>query len=119
MQILHIVINSILSLIAIGFIIWLFYWTLKRSDDPAKLIFKWIFTGIVVWYVITHIMPDFAAGGFAAIFGLVQMLLVGLAMTVTWRHSIIGLIADPLGALYDGGKSEIEPKPYYSIAQAQ
>jgi len=37
-------------------------------------------------------------------------------MVFTWRNSIIDLIANPIGALYDGGREEIEPKPYYSAA---
>jgi tetratricopeptide (TPR) repeat protein len=40
-------------------------------------------------------------------------------MAVTWRHGIIDLIANPIGSLYDGGREEVEPKPYYSIALAK
>ena len=37
-------------------------------------------------------------------------------MTFVWRNAIIDLVANPMGALYDGGNEEIEAKPYYSIA---
>ena len=40
-------------------------------------------------------------------------------MAITWRHSIIDLIANPLASLYDGGREEAEPKPYYSMALAK
>jgi tetratricopeptide (TPR) repeat protein len=96
--------------------VWLFVHTLKRSDDPPKLIFKWIFTGVVLWFVKTDILRDFAEGGMAAIIALIKMLFVGVAMTITWRHSIIDLVANPIASLYDGGKEEVDPKPYYSIA---
>src|ERR1019366_9997000 len=118
-HILKIVLDSFLSLLGLGFLVWLFWRTLKRSEDPAKLIFKWLFTAVVLWFVVTHIIPDFIAGGLAAIFALMEMLIVGLAMTITWRHSIIDLIADPIASLFDGGKEEIEPKPYYSIGIAK
>jgi hypothetical protein len=80
------------------------------------LIFKWIFTGVVLWFVKTDILRDFAEGGMAAIIALIKMLFVGVAMTITWRHSIIDLVANPIASLYDGGKEEVDPKPYYSIA---
>jgi tetratricopeptide (TPR) repeat protein len=95
---------------------WLFIKTLKRSDDPPKLIFKWIFTAVVFGFIFKVVVPAFARGGNDAICGLVLILLCGIAMAATWRHSIIDLVADPIASLYDGGKEEVEPKPYYSIA---
>lgn len=111
-----IILGTAFSLFGVAFIVWILWRLLKRSDDPPKLIFKWIFTGVVLWFVITDILPDFAAGGGAAIIALIKMLFVGLAMTITWRHSIIDLIANPIASLYDGGREEIEPKPLYSTA---
>ena len=90
--------------------------SLKRSEDAAKLIFKWIFTGIVVWFIFKRVVPAFEKGGFDAIFGLVLMLICGMLMVITWRHSLTDLVANPIASLYDGGKEEVEPKPYYSIA---
>lgn len=118
MQILHIVYNAILSLIAIGAFIWLCIWTLKRSDDPPKLIFKWIFSLAMLGIMFFVAVPMFHQGGGSAIIGLMVGLIFGIAMTITWRHSIAELIANPIASLYDGGKTEIEPKPYYSIALA-
>jgi len=115
-RILDIILGTAFSLFGVAFTVWIFWRLLKRSDDPPKLIFKWIFTGVILWFVFADILPDFAAGGIAAIFGLIKMLFVGVAMTITWRHSIIDLIANPIASLYDGGREEIEPKPYYSIA---
>ena len=113
------IVNWILSAIGIAFILWLFWYSFKRSADRPALILKWMVTSVIIWFVVTHIVPDFRQGGFAAIFGLLEMVVVGIVMTIIWRDAIIDLIANPIGSLYDGGKSEIEPKPYYSIAQAQ
>ena len=99
-----------------GFAIWLFILTVKRSEDPLKLIFKWIFTAVILWFEFKTAVPAFARGGFDAIYGLILTLLFGLAMAITWRHSLIDLIANPIGSLYDGGREEVEPRPYYSIA---
>jgi tetratricopeptide (TPR) repeat protein len=115
-RILDIALETVLSLFGVAFIGWIFVRSLKRSDDPPKLIFKWIFTAIVLCFELTVAVPAAAKGGFDAIYGLILTLLCGIAMAITWRGSIIDLIADPIAALYDGGKEEIEPKPYYSIA---
>jgi tetratricopeptide (TPR) repeat protein len=114
--ILHIALNVFFLVVILGFAGWVLFRSLKRSEDSARLIFKWIFTGIVVWFIFKQVVPAFGKGGFDAISGLFLMLICGLAMAVTWRHAITDLIANPIASLYDGGKEEVEPKPFYSIA---
>ena len=115
-RILEIAGNIFCAVIISGFCGWVLFRSLKRSDDPAKLIFKWLVTVPIVWFVFKRVVPEFAKGGLDAIFGLISMLLCGAVMAATWRHSIIDLVANPIGSLYDGGKEEVEPKPFYSIA---
>jgi hypothetical protein len=105
--------------IIIGGGVWLLLKTLKSSDDPPKLIFKWIFTAVTIGFVFKVVVPGFEAGGYDAIVGLILMLLCGLAMAVTWRHSIIDLVANPIASLYDGGNEPPELKPLYSIAYSK
>jgi tetratricopeptide (TPR) repeat protein len=118
-RVLEFVGDAILSVIGIAFVGWLFWRALKRSNDPERLIFKWIFTAPIIWIIFKIVVPDFEKGGFDAIFGLILMSICGVAMMVTWRHSLIDIVANPIGSLYDGGKEEVEPKPFYSIAQAK
>jgi len=112
--------NVFLSLFALGFIGWLFWRALKQSDEPAKLIFKWVLTAGIGWTELFVAIPAFARGGFDAIF--VGLGLTGaLAMTfnILWRHSIIEIISKPLTNIFDGGSEPPEPKPVYSIALAK
>ena len=37
---LHIVVTTLLSALGLAFMIWLYFYTLKRSYDPALIIFK-------------------------------------------------------------------------------
>ena len=104
-----------IAVIVVG-AIWLFIHKLKNSEDAPKLIFKWVFTAVIIGFVFKVVVPGFEAGGYDAIFGLFLMLLCGLAMAATWRHSIIDLVANPIASLYDGGTEPPEPKPLYSIA---
>jgi hypothetical protein len=116
MQTLEIILGTALSAFGIAAIGWLMFRALKKSSEPAALIVKWIATAAILYYVHRIIMPEFKEGGFGAIAGLVQMLLVGIVLTILWRESIIDMVAKPIGALYDGGDTPPEPKPQYSVA---
>ena len=115
-RILEIAVNVFLLLIVSGFAGWVCFRSLKRSDDPAKLIFKWIFTALVIGVFFIVAVPAGQKGGYDAIQAIIVTLIGGIAMAITWRHSLIDLIANPIGSLYDGGREEIEPRPLYSIA---
>jgi tetratricopeptide (TPR) repeat protein len=107
-----------IAVIVVG-AVWLLVHKLKNSEDAPKLIFKWIFTAIVVGFVFKVVVPGFEAGGFDAINALLLMAICGVAMAVTWRQSIIDLVANPISSLYDGGNEPPEPKPLYSIAYSK
>ena len=98
---------------------WLFIRSFKRSDDRPRLIFKWAVTAVVVALVLFVVVPDFREVGEATPGALILMLICGLAMVITWRHSIIEAIARPLTSAMDGGNEPPEPKPYYSVALAK
>ena len=116
-HILKIVLDSFLSLLGLGFLIWLFWRALKRSDEPAKLVFKWLLTAGIGWLEFTVAVPAFARGGFDAIFvGLGLTGALAMAFNIMWRHSIIEIFTKPLTNMFDGGSEPPEPKPYYSIA---
>jgi tetratricopeptide (TPR) repeat protein len=65
------------------------------------------------------VVPGFREGGPDALHALLLMLICGLAMVVTWRHSLIDIIAKPLTSAIDGGNEPPESEPYYSIALAK
>ena len=110
------IVSAVFSAFGIAFIVWLFWRSFKRSSDRPRLMIKWIFTGLVLWFVFARIVPDFQAIGPGMIYGLFVMVVVGIALAATWRHSLIDILANPLGSLYDGGNIEVDPKPYYSVA---
>lgn len=106
--------------VCVGLVGWVMWRCLKKSEDPAKLIFKWILTGLVLGVMFWKVIPIVAAGGFGGAFvGIPATAVCGLALAIIWRRSIAGYVAEPLGALYDGGDAEVEPQPYYSIADAK
>jgi tetratricopeptide (TPR) repeat protein len=97
----------------------LVFFTVKRSEDPARLLFKWILSAFLVVLVVWKVLPMADSGGMAAFAALADCMLVGVVLAVTWRHDIGALIAKPFSSLYDGGNVEPEPQPFYSIARAR
>ena len=102
--------------VGVGWILWC---TLKKSEDPPRLIFKWILTAIIIGYMVRYVLPDAAQGGIAAIAAVLVTCVIGLVLAIIWRHNIAMIIAKPFGSLYDGGDVADDPKPFYSTARAK
>ena len=93
------------------------YWWLLRSDDPKLLVFKWVMSVLVIafWCWQADAFNDRQANGY-------HLIITGVAcvgMIAIWRRNIADLVAAPFGNLFDGGRTEIEPQPYYSVAEAK
>lgn len=96
---------------------WFLYLWLRRSEDPRLLVFKWVLTALVVGWLLWFVE---AGRNTPMTFPHVIATLVGgLVLAAIWRHNITGLFAKPFTSLYDGGDAEIEPQPYYSIAESK
>jgi tetratricopeptide (TPR) repeat protein len=102
-----------LALSAVG---WFMVRCLKRSEDPARLIFKWVLTGGVIACLIWWVGPMVA--GSDPVDGICLTLVFAIVLTIIWRHNLAGLIAKPFANLYDGGGEEPIPHPAYSVAQS-
>ena len=99
-----------------------FGWMLKRSlrssDDPARLLFKWILTGLLAGFLIFTALgvgPD-SVGAVAIPF---VALAAGIALTFIWAPSLGAMLAKPLTSMFDGGNEEPDAKPLYSIAESR
>src|SRR5688572_32725116 len=106
-----------LGIFGLCFFGWFSFRVLKRSESPPVLILKWLVTLFIVGWLAWVFepwskSPMVWSDVIAALFG-------GICLTVIWRESIASIIAKPFTALYDGGDTEIEPRPYYSIAEAK
>lgn len=124
---LQIALNVVLSLFGCAFLIWLLVRSIKNSEDPAKTVFKWLFTVALVTgeiFLIRHLSRSLHEGGPVANFGpalflVVSLAAVGITLSIVWTPQISELLSRPLGSLFDGGNVPPEPKPFYSIAHAR
>lgn len=105
------------AVLALG---WLVVSTIRRAEDPARMLFKWIFTFIVIAIMVFKVAPLVGKGGYAGAFGGIPLAAVcSLALGITWRRELALLVANPLTSLYDGGSVPPEPRPAYSVAQSR
>ena len=111
--------GTLVLTIALSAIGWVCFRAFKNNEDARKLVLKWIFTFAVAVFAFEVVIPVFEKGGYYALHGLSLTLVCGLAMAITWRHSIIEIILKPFTSLYDGGSVEPDLKPFYSIAEAR
>jgi tetratricopeptide (TPR) repeat protein len=100
-------------------VVWFLWRTLKRTEDPPRLVFKWILTVIVMGLLLHYVLPAVAQGGFGAIAGVLMAAVLGLVLAIIWRYNIAMMVAKPFASLYDGGNDEADPKPFYSVARAK
>jgi tetratricopeptide (TPR) repeat protein len=115
----HIVRGIVLLVIALSFFGWVLVRCLKRSEDPARLLFKWVLTVPVLYLLFFRAAPMAAQPDLSAIAGLLFGTVCGLVLAIIWRHNLVNLIAKPFTSLYDGGSQEPIPKPAYSVAQSK
>jgi tetratricopeptide (TPR) repeat protein len=118
-QILETIGSFILFGFLLGFVGWLFWRALKRSDEPVRLILKWAVTIPVIACYVWVIIPMVRNGGLGAAGGIVLAFVFGNIMIIIWRNSIIDIVANPVASLYTGGNEPPEPKPCYSAAQSK
>jgi tetratricopeptide (TPR) repeat protein len=115
----QIVRGAVLLAIALSAIGWVMVRWLKRTDDPARLIFKWILTVPVVVFLIVWVGPLATSSEGGAFIGVPLAAACGIVLAIFWRHNIADLIAKPFASLYDGGSQEPIPHPAYSVAQSK
>jgi uncharacterized protein (DUF1499 family) len=102
----------------IGVFVWWLVRSVRRSEEPGKLICKWVVAVVLLAGLLflvsktvgqregAYIVPS-ACVAFAVI------------MSVLWAPSLGALVARPFTSLFDGGVEELKPQAFYSIAIAK
>ena len=93
--------------------------TVRKAEDPPRMIVKWCVTLLVALLFVFVALPSVAQPGYAALHGLSVTLICSIIMVITWRRDLAGLVANPIASLYDGGTEPPDPHPAYSVAMAR
>lgn len=119
--------NVLLSVAGVVFIVWLFARSIKKSENPAMLVLKWLLTiGLVTGEVLFvrhlkgHLSEGLSPGNyFTALVMTGSIAICGIVLSMMWTRQISEFLISPLTNMLDGGKQPPEPKPFYSIALAK
>jgi outer membrane protein assembly factor BamD (BamD/ComL family) len=100
---------------------WVLWRSLKNSFDPARLLFRWIGTLVVViggYFFIDWIIGP-QGGPMEKIVGLFAAMLLALVLAVFWVPAIVDIVSNWIGSIFTGGSAPPPPQPYYSIAETK
>jgi tetratricopeptide (TPR) repeat protein len=118
-QTAEIIRGTLLLVVALSFLGWFMLRALRRSEEPPRLVVKWIVTALVIFFMAWKVAPMAGDGGGEAWIAVVMSLACGLVLAATWRHSIGEFISKPFEVLYNGGDIPPEPRPFYSVARTR
>lgn len=119
-QTYHIIRGTVIAVVFGACFLWLVIRAFKKSDDPQLLLFKWFLSALIIGFMAWQVGPMVKSqSSSVAISGVFVTVFCGWALAAIWRRNLANLVAKPIGSLYDGGDQEVEPHPFYSIAQAK
>src|SRR5271170_1096307 len=110
----------IFSAIGAVFIGWFCWHGVKDSEDPSKVIFKIIFSAVLIVsevFFLHHLLSGDPSAAAFVIAGSVAI--CGIVLSIVWTPQISDFLISPLTDMFDGGKEPPEPKPFYSVALAR
>lgn len=114
-QPLRIALLAFAALAFLGFIAVLFVRAFRRSEDPVKLLVKWVVTGIcaglIGWLAS-------GSGPFGAVYAVLISVPFAIVLAFIWGPHIGRMLASPITSAMDGGGEEPDPVPLYSTAEA-
>src|SRR2546427_8982534 len=99
--------SVVAALIFVGLLGWWMYRSLRRSEEPVRLIVKWIITALMAPAI-------FLAGG-AGPYGIIFALVIAAVLVITWGRSICAVAAPPFENMFTGGEGPPRPPPFFFL----
>jgi hypothetical protein len=126
-ELFHIVLVTIETLICVALVGGLVFWAIKRSNEPAKNVFKILLSLALVAGTVCFIRWQTGRLGEGLSLGNAGLALFitgaiaacGICLSVIWTPGISDWLFSPLTNALDGGREPPERKPFYSIAMTQ
>jgi len=98
---------------------WLLYVWFAASEEKLALAVRLALTALVVLYLVKVAGPLVAQGGYTGGFvGIPLTAAGGLALALIWGSQWGEAVGRWFGGLYDEGRTRIERRPVYSVAEA-
>jgi TolA-binding protein len=119
MNVLYLLGHVAASALCLGCIGWVGWRWLRGSANPKGLIVSWVISAILILGVVLVAVPATGRGGWVAWLGIAMAAVCAVFVGVMWAPHLADFVANPLTNALTGGNEEVEPQPYYAIAQAR
>ena len=99
---------------------WLVWRSLKNSGDPARLLFRYVLTAVLIvggYFAIDHL--ERGAEGLEKMIGVFLGMILALVLFIIWYDTVLGKVGEMFGNLLTGGNTPPEPMPLYSVAESR
>lgn len=106
-------------LVGAALAVWFVWKTVQKSEDPGRVLFKWIATAVILGILLFTGGSIRGLGWAGAFVGPIAAAAFGVVLGIIWAPHLGALIAKPFTSFYDGGDTELEVRPFYSIARAK
>lgn len=106
-------------LILLGLLVLVIWWmrrSLRRSEEPARLVGQWIISAGLLALLFFVVVPIALTSPF---FGVPLVAGVAVILGVIWAPSVAETVITPLTNIFDGGVPENTPQPLYSMVEAK
>jgi hypothetical protein len=87
--------------------------SLRKSAEPAALLLKWVITAVSIIGTILFLPRG------SELMWPIMILIPALTIAVIWAPSLGDMVSRLLSGGMDGGGAELEPQPFYSIAETK
>lgn len=106
-------------LIGASLTIWFIWRTIKKAEDPGRIIYKWGISFVFLVFLVFLGGKISAIGPGGAFIGPITAAICGIILGILWAPHLGAVLARPFTSFYNGGDVEPEVRPFYSIARAK
>lgn len=114
-----ILLGALVLLVSGALAVWFVWRTVKKAEDPGRVAAKWVVTIVILGILLSvgagSSMEDMGSAFIVPITAAVM----GVILGIVWAPHLGAMLAKPLTSFFDGGETEIEERPFYSIARAK
>jgi tetratricopeptide (TPR) repeat protein len=107
----NIVLGSIVLLGLLSLVLWFVIRTIRKAEDPARMLFNWVLT-VPILFLCIMAVPWFGP------FGPFLIVACAVAFSIVWTPSLVGGLLRPLTGIFDGGNEPQEARPTYSTSES-
>src|ERR1700677_5043912 len=106
------VVSRMIVIPVLGFLAYRRYAQSDDRHDRLMLVIKWIVSVLLVGLIL---LINLWHTPIKALFILIPASILG----VMWVPAMVSLLSGPMGGLFDGGSAEVDPTPFYSLAEGK